>query len=401
MFTSTHPTADAIDAVVRCLEPRVTTAMNETLYQPFTSDEITRALKHMHPLKSPGPNEAFSGLIHQAESEGVIRGVAIARSAIPASHLLFADNTLIFCQASEEALSRLQIVLADFEATSGHSSVLNTILKHKYFPNNSFFGSRLGASPSYTWKSLWGARDVLAAGMRWRVGDGSSIMIIGHPWIPRFDSFQPICRPVSLPPDSRVASLLTNNKDWNIDLIKKEFFPIDTDIILDIKLGRTAECSSNAQQWDFIWSSKAPLRVILFAWRCALDALPTTSHLKSQGVRLSVVCGSCGLDTEDLLHVLLTCSLARLVWAVSGLPWGSINCIQSNTEWWLREVHRRIGRRDWDLFLTICWSIWKARNQHLFEGAPLDALDIVRQATHVMNNTQSSYGNADSLALVM
>ncbi|KAL0433678.1 UNVERIFIED_CONTAM: hypothetical protein Slati_2702100 [Sesamum latifolium] len=49
--------AEDIDAIVRYLEPRVTTAMNETLSQPFTSDEITRALKQMHPLKSPGPDD--------------------------------------------------------------------------------------------------------------------------------------------------------------------------------------------------------------------------------------------------------------------------------------------------------------------------------------------------------
>ncbi|KAL0406176.1 UNVERIFIED_CONTAM: putative mitochondrial protein [Sesamum latifolium] len=287
----------------------------------------------------------------------------------------------------------------------GPHSVLNAVLKHKYFPNSSFFDSRLGSSPSYTWKSLWGTRDVLAARMRWRVGDGSSILIIGHPWIPRLESFQPICHPVSLPPDSRVTSLLTDNKDWNTDHIKKEFCPLDTESILDIKvhegerdslvwnfdkqgrfsvrsaykvvmrLGRSAECSANTQPWDFIWCSKAPPRVILFACRCVADALLTTTPMQSRGVRLTVGCGSCGSGTEDLLHILLNCSLARLVWAVSGLPWGSIDCAQSNTELWLREVHRR--------------------------GAPLEALDIVRQATRVMNCTRASSGDVDSIALVM
>ncbi|KAL0451890.1 UNVERIFIED_CONTAM: hypothetical protein Slati_1167100 [Sesamum latifolium] len=96
-----------------------------------------------------------------------------------------------------------------------------------------------------------------------------------------------------------------------------------------------------------------------------------------------------------------TSSLACLVWAISGLAWGSIDCAQSSTEHWLREVHRRLGGGNWDLFLTICWSLWKARNLHIFKGVPLGALDIVRQATRIMNCTWSSPGVANSSALVM
>ncbi|KAL0446066.1 UNVERIFIED_CONTAM: hypothetical protein Slati_1734500 [Sesamum latifolium] len=63
--------------------------------------------------------EAFSGLIRSAETEGAIQGVSVARSAPPISHLLFADDTLIFCQATREALTSLQRVLSIFEAASG------------------------------------------------------------------------------------------------------------------------------------------------------------------------------------------------------------------------------------------------------------------------------------------
>ncbi|KAL0448854.1 UNVERIFIED_CONTAM: hypothetical protein Slati_1441800 [Sesamum latifolium] len=45
IFKSTRPPDDALENVLGCLEERVTTAMNESLLQPFTSKEVTLALK--------------------------------------------------------------------------------------------------------------------------------------------------------------------------------------------------------------------------------------------------------------------------------------------------------------------------------------------------------------------
>ena len=52
IFWSNGPTNTApVTVVVRLM---VTTQMNEYLCQPFQADEIHKALKQMHPKKSPG-----------------------------------------------------------------------------------------------------------------------------------------------------------------------------------------------------------------------------------------------------------------------------------------------------------------------------------------------------------
>ncbi|KAL0319628.1 UNVERIFIED_CONTAM: hypothetical protein Sradi_5224300 [Sesamum radiatum] len=56
IFASTNPTPKSVDEVLRCVEHRVTHAMNESLTQHFTSEEVLHVLKQMHPLKSPGPD---------------------------------------------------------------------------------------------------------------------------------------------------------------------------------------------------------------------------------------------------------------------------------------------------------------------------------------------------------
>ncbi|KAL0448324.1 UNVERIFIED_CONTAM: hypothetical protein Slati_1388800 [Sesamum latifolium] len=92
-------------------------------------------------------------------------------------------------------------------------------------------------------------RDVLAAGLRWKVGDGNSILIMGHP---RLDSFQPICRLISLPQDSRVAVLLNADKEWNVDLINAEFYSLVVECILGINLQDRERDSLRKQSAQFV-----------------------------------------------------------------------------------------------------------------------------------------------------
>ncbi|KAL0394694.1 UNVERIFIED_CONTAM: hypothetical protein Slati_4435600 [Sesamum latifolium] len=61
----------------------------------------------------------MSSLLHQAKTTGEIHGVAISRHAPRISHLLFADDTLIFCQASEDAMLSIRNILEKLESASG------------------------------------------------------------------------------------------------------------------------------------------------------------------------------------------------------------------------------------------------------------------------------------------
>ncbi|KAL0435404.1 UNVERIFIED_CONTAM: hypothetical protein Sradi_0248300 [Sesamum radiatum] len=49
--------------------------MNTELTKPFTLEEVTQASKQLHPLKSPGVDEVFRGLLRKAEREGHLQGV--------------------------------------------------------------------------------------------------------------------------------------------------------------------------------------------------------------------------------------------------------------------------------------------------------------------------------------
>ncbi|KAL0408409.1 UNVERIFIED_CONTAM: hypothetical protein Sradi_1775300 [Sesamum radiatum] len=95
VYSSTNPDLSVMEAILDTINPRVTGEMNEALLQPFSPEEVKRALDQMYPYKSPGPDEAFSCMIQKEEREGNIQGVAVCRNAPPVSHLLFADDTTL------------------------------------------------------------------------------------------------------------------------------------------------------------------------------------------------------------------------------------------------------------------------------------------------------------------
>ena len=53
----------------------------------------------------------------------------------------------------------------------GHSLFVK-VYKARYFPNCSFMEAEIGCNPSFVWRSLLGARELIRAGTLWHVGDG-------------------------------------------------------------------------------------------------------------------------------------------------------------------------------------------------------------------------------------
>lgn len=60
------------------------------------------------------------------------------------------------------------------------NSLFFRVYKARYFPNVSFLEAELGSNPSYIWRSLLKAREIILVGARWKVGCGTSINIMGH-----------------------------------------------------------------------------------------------------------------------------------------------------------------------------------------------------------------------------
>jgi hypothetical protein len=73
-------------------------------------------------------------------------------------------------------------------------SLCTTVLKARYFKDADFLTARCPKRASYTWKGIVHGRELLQAGLIWRVGDGASITIGDDNWIPRAGAQRPLGR---------------------------------------------------------------------------------------------------------------------------------------------------------------------------------------------------------------
>ncbi|KAL0367137.1 UNVERIFIED_CONTAM: LINE-1 retrotransposable element O protein [Sesamum radiatum] len=272
--------------------------------------------------------EILSHLLVQEESRGELRGVAISRQGPCVSHLLFVDNTLIFCQASDGVMHCVRQVLKAFEATSG--MVVNLDKSKIAFSRNvpeSWPGS------SYTWHSILTAKELIVARTRWQVGSGHNIHLWRDRWIPRPLTFQIITTPNTLHIEATIVDLLDEAGEWKERLIRTIFQSEDVEAFLG---SETGSISYKLACWNFIWKAKVQPKVRMFTWRACWDSLPMVANLAKQGIKVGGTCPQCGWENEDVLQCLLRCHFARLMWAISDIPWPYISCNQSDPEAWFR-----------------------------------------------------------------
>ena len=60
------------------------------------------------------------------------------------------------------------------------NSLFYRVFKAKYFPYGMVFDAKKSFG-SYAWQSILKVRSIIADGMMWRIGDGSTILIVFRP----------------------------------------------------------------------------------------------------------------------------------------------------------------------------------------------------------------------------
>jgi hypothetical protein len=130
---------------------------------------------------------------------------------------------------------------------------------------------------------------------------------------------------------------------------------------------------------DLIWNKHVPSKISTFAWRFINDRLPTKLNLFVRGCLRndSLLCSN-GCDAiEDIHHLFLNCPIFDAVWR--GITsWIGITWVLPNNA--ISVASQFCGAHGFcknirsclqAIWLASIWSIWKARNDRVFNGTTI------------------------------
>ncbi|CAL1353160.1 unnamed protein product [Linum trigynum] len=216
-----------------------------------------------------------------------------------------------------EAFNKALLVKQVWQLLQNPNSLIGRILKAKYFPHSSILEAAMGYRPSYTWRSLLSARDLVCRGSRWRVGNGTSIRIWDDKWVPGLEGNKPSLGPQGKMGLDRVKDLIDHGSgEWRGDLLELLFSPVECEAIRAIPIPRSAQADARcwdyttdgkytvctgyklavedpieepgvddqeeeapqapvACDWSALWKTQVPPKVRYFLWKVMHDILPT------------------------------------------------------------------------------------------------------------------------------
>ena len=117
----------------------------------------------------------------------------------------------------------------------GNDSLLYKCFKVRYFPRSSFLDAKKFPRCSYLWRSLLATLPIYC----WRVGNGSSISVLGNKWIPNHPTNKVFHPPNELVDEMAISKLIYLEVHvWRSDMIMSLFHREDADAITKIPLSR-------------------------------------------------------------------------------------------------------------------------------------------------------------------
>lgn len=153
----------------------------------------------------------------------------------------------------------------------------------------------------------------------------------------------------------------------------------DQSLIFSVKsFYRCVEAEVGSLRMDLLplWKNYAPPKVQFLGWLAVLGRVKTADLLFSLGILADFndsLCHFCGVASETVEHLFLHCGEVWAIWS-KVLSWWRFcwvvpGSIKACFDWWLGWKFKKAKKVLWELsFYAVLWSIWKARNEFIFQG---------------------------------
>jgi hypothetical protein len=137
-----------------------------------------------------------------------------------------------------------------------------------------------------------------------------------------------------------------------------------------------------------IWQAKSKPKCRFFAWLAIQNKAPTADNLLKKNWSCNPNCPLCYCMPETSQHLFTECNLTEAVWDKLAQQLQLNSALKpfqkGDVHGWLQAVLRAGSKKEQHIFagviLFFWWSIWKKRNQMIFEGIKASFLHVAEQA---------------------
>ncbi|KAA3474504.1 reverse transcriptase [Gossypium australe] len=268
------------------------------------------------------------------------------------------------------------------------------VMKSKYFSRGDFMSARLGSYPSFTWRSILGARHILEEGLSWRVGNGEEINIWNDAWILEPGNGRIQCQAIDIR-FTKVADLVDKESTtWKQDIISSLFVEEQSRRILAIPLvssrppdtliwrGDNTGCytvksgfkriitaenpslqnEDSANFFTKLWALKIPSKICIFIWKLVHNFLPTKVNLNMRQLTASTICPVCQGGVETVHHLFRDCSFTKQILQGIDVADSEDNRGPTWKDWLVKEFNIQ-NTKTCEIKAIVYWDIWYNRNK--------------------------------------
>ncbi|KAM6550485.1 hypothetical protein CsatB_000293 [Cannabis sativa] len=139
-----------------------------------------------------------------------------------------------------------------------------------------------------------------------------------------------------------------------------------------------------------MWDLKVPPKTKDLVWRAASNCLATKANLCIKKVLVDNTCPMCGVYAETEMHLLVSCPFAWACWEFSGLS--TVGRESPSLLQWLEVSANRVDKEVLGKIVVLCWAIWSARNDLIWQQRVRSVRDVVVFANSSLNQFLKAQG---------
>ncbi|XP_062155219.1 uncharacterized protein LOC133863283 [Alnus glutinosa] len=262
----------------------------------------------------------------------------------------------------------------------------------------------LGNSPSYAWRSVHNAREVLERGLIWRVGNGEKVRIWGDCWIPSSSNFKVHSSVAVLNSEDTVSKLIDQTLGWwNYLFIQRIFGPQEAKLICSVPISplKSSDCLIWRGTTHGCFSVKSAYHM-----EVGHNLLPTKANLAQKMNNQDPSCPICQQQVEIVFHILWECPSSMTVWQEGSRRIQKL-VVESDDGLGLgQQLLLKLETEEFVKAMTVARLIWLRQNAFVFRNEFASPMSIVLAAkenleTYFLVHRKEELVNSPSFPLEM